>query len=164
MIDSILRQLGGVARTATLRARGVTGRRLQSAVRGGEVVKIRRGLYASPDAPAVVRHAAEHGGVPGCADAADLLDLWVLKIEQHCVWLGRAGESHPGCEECHVHWNDGALVFGRYPPIEVVLLQMTECADDETFFAAYESALRLMTISPGGIAWLWRRMPVGKRC
>lgn len=163
MVDSILRQLGGVARTATLRARGVTARRLRLAVRDGEIVKVRRGLYASPDASATVRHAAEHGGVPGCADAAVRLGLWVLTIHRHCVWMGRAGEAHPVCETCRLHWTDGAVLFGQHPPAEVVLLQLIECSDDETFFAAYESALRLMTISPGGVAWLWRRMPVSKR-
>ncbi|MFC7789044.1 type IV toxin-antitoxin system AbiEi family antitoxin domain-containing protein [Microbacterium sp. MAHUQ-60] len=163
MLDSILRQLGGVARTATLRAQGVTTRRLREAVGAGEIVKIRRGLYASPDAPSVVRHAAEHGGVPGCADAADRLGLWLLERGRSCVWLGRAGEAHPGCGNCHVHWTDGTAVFGRLPPVEVVLLQLLECFDDETFFAAYESALRLMKISPSGIAWLRQRMPVGKR-
>lgn len=163
MLQAILRQLGGVARTTALRAHGITARQLRSAVREGEVVKIRRGLYASLSASATVRHAAEHGGVPGCADAADLLDLWVLKIEQSCVWLARAGAAHRTCEDCHVHWTDGTVIFGRLPPVEVVLLQMSECCDDETFFAAYESALRLMTISPGGVVWLWQRMPVSKR-
>lgn len=163
MIATVLDELGGVARTAALHRAGVSARRLRAAVAAGEVVRIRRGLYASPDTPRVVRHAAEHGGVPGCADAAALIGLWMLRIEQQCVWLGRAGEAHRGCEDCHLHWTDGAVVFGQLPPAEIALLQLAECADDETFFAAYVSALRLMLISPIGIAWLWKRMPVAKR-
>ena len=169
MLASILLDLGGVARTSALRARGVTARRLREAVQSGEVIKVRRGLYVSPETPDAVRHAAEHGGVPACADAAALLGLWLLKRPGQCIWMGRAGEAHAIEDECHVHWTDavglagGALQFGHPPPVAAVLLQLAECGDDETFFAAYESALRQSLISPAGSAWLWHRMPVSRR-
>ncbi|WP_344819356.1 type IV toxin-antitoxin system AbiEi family antitoxin domain-containing protein [Microbacterium soli] len=158
-----IQRLGQVATTAALRAHGMTSREISAAVSAGELVRIRRGLYVSSDAPALVRHAAEHGGVPGCADAARQLGLWVLQTPCHCVWLGRAAKAHPGCTACRLHWTDGTVVFGHPPPVEIVLLQLAECGDEETFFAAYESALRLMLISPAAIAWLRRRMPTDSR-
>src|SRR5690606_11745721 len=35
--------------------------------------------------------------------------------------------------------------------------------DEDTFFAAFESALRRQLISPAGIAWLWTRLPRRRR-
>ncbi|MGW9627667.1 endonuclease domain-containing protein [Microbacterium sp. NPDC055521] len=62
-----------------------------------------------------------------------------------------------------MHWDDGAAITGELPPVHNVLLQLSQCESEETFFAAYESALRLSKISPAGIAWLWRHIAVSSR-
>lgn len=163
---------GPVARTAALRALGVRERELTRAVRAGEVLRLRQGVYALPDVPAAFRHATEHGGVPGCAEAARLHGLWVLDGAHDHVWMGDAGAPHGSCTarstsveppECRMHWDEGVALVGELPPVHNVLLQMSQCESEEAFFAAYESALRLAKISPSGIAWLWRRLPVAMR-
>lgn len=163
---------GPVARTSDLRALGVREGELTRAVRAGEMLRLRQGVYALPDVPASFRHAVEHGGVPACAEAARLHGLWVLDGAVDHVWMGAAGGPHASCTavappgetpSCRVHWDEGAAVTGELPPVHNVLLQLSQCESDETFFAAYESALRLSKISPAGIAWLWRHIAVSLR-
>lgn len=166
-----LLEIGRAARTSDLKARGVRERELTRAVREGEIVRIRQGVYALPDVPATFRHATEHGGVPACAEAARMHRLWVLKGADDHVWLGSAGVAHRPCgdqrkdpeKNCHLHWDDGIVSVGELPPVHNVLLQLAQCEGEETFFAAYESALRKSLISPSGIAWLWRHLPVSLR-
>ncbi|WP_309065382.1 type IV toxin-antitoxin system AbiEi family antitoxin domain-containing protein [Microbacterium sp.] len=162
-VAAALALLGGVARTGTLKERGITARQLASALADGKIVQVRRGVYAIPEAPDLVKHAAFHGGVPACTDAGAAMGLWILRSSGHCVWLGRAGQPGDGCQDCRIHWDRGTAVFGRLPPVQNVLLQIATCEDEETFFAAYESALRWSKISPGGIAWLWSRVPESLR-
>lgn len=163
---------GSVARTAALKALGVRERELTRAVRAGEIVRLRQGIYALPDLPTAFRHATEHGGVPACAEAARLHGLCMLVGAADHVWMGGAGARHDRCTvvvppgetlECPLHWDDGIAVIGELPPVHNVLLQLSRCESDETFFAAYESALRLSKISPAGIAWLWRHIAVSLR-
>lgn len=161
-----------MARTADLRALGVRERELTRAVRAGEVIRLRQGVYSLPDVPTTFRHATAHGGVPGCADAARMHGLWVLDGPGDHVWMGDAGAPHGPCTvltttgeppTCRMHWDEGVAVIGELPPVHNVLLQMSQCGSEEDFFAAYESALRLAKISPAGIAWLWRHLPVRMR-
>lgn len=162
--SAVLRSLGRMARTAELKQHGVTQAALTTAIRIGTVVRPRQGVYALPDSPEGMRHAASHGGTLGCCAAGKILGLWILETpEEHHVWLGRAGTPRSNCDECRIHWDDGTVIVGALPPAHNVLLQIAECAGEETFFAAYESALRHHLISPGGIAWLWSRLPRGMR-
>ncbi|MFT4259171.1 MAG: type IV toxin-antitoxin system AbiEi family antitoxin domain-containing protein [Microbacterium sp.] len=152
-----------MARTRELRSRGVSEAELTRAVRGGAVVRPRQGVYALAGDAGV--HAAAHGGVIGCCAAGAALGLWTLTIpEEPHVWMGHAGtpRSMP-CEHCVLHWDDGAAAVGELPPVANVLLQISQCADEDAFFAALESALRRSLLSPAAIAWLWSHLAVDKR-
>jgi len=162
--SAALRSLGRMARTAELTRLGVTEAELTRAVRAGSVVRPRQGVYALPDCPEEVLHAASHGGTVGCCAAAKMLGLWVLDVpEKHHIWLGGAGTPRSGCSECRVHWDEGTADVGRLPPVHNVLLQIAVCTDEDTFLAAFESALRHHKISSGGIAWLRSRLPRRRR-
>lgn len=161
---ALLRSLGGMARTAELSRHGVTTGELRRAVASGEVIRPRQGVYALPGTDAALLHAASHGGVPACTDAAALHGLWILaRSETPHVWMGTAGTPRGACAHCRLHWDDGTAVVGRLPPVENVLLQIAQCEGDEAFFVALESALRQLRLSPGGIAWLWKHLPVKMR-
>lgn len=153
-----------MARTSELRRRGVTDAELTRAVRAGEVIKPRQGVYALPDTPQELLHAAAHGGTIGCCAAAVLHGLWTLStpVETH-IWMGRGGTPRIAGDGCRIHWDDGHVQVGRLPPVANVLLQVACCADEETFFAALESALRQSLLGPGDLAWLWHRLPSGLR-
>lgn len=162
--EAALRALERPARTRELRRRGVSERELTRAVREGEIVRPRQGVYALPDTLPEVLHAAEHGGVIGCCAAGDALGLWVLSIpEQTHIWMGHAGTERTNCKDCRLHWDEGLVHVGILPPVANVLLQIAECAGEETFFAALESALRQSLLSPGDVAWLWKHVPVALR-
>lgn len=162
--DSALRSLGRMARTSELRRLGVSESELTRAVRSGEVARPRQGVYALPDTAERLMHAAAHGGTVGCCSAAELLGLWTLETpaETH-VWMGRAGTARLSCADCRIHWDDGTVSVGALPPVANVLLQISSCAGEETFFAALESALRQSLLAPGDIAWLWHRLPASMR-
>ncbi|MFS0854680.1 type IV toxin-antitoxin system AbiEi family antitoxin domain-containing protein [Microbacterium sp. 179-I 3D4 NHS] len=162
--DSALRTLGRMARTSELLDRGVTAAELTRAVRAGEVIRPRQGVYALPGTPEGLVHAASHGGTLGCAGAAVLHGLWVLEQPLgHHVWMGRAGNPRSGCTDCVIHWDAGYVTVGETPPVANVLLQMARCCGEEAFFAALESALRRTLLSPGGLRWLRRHLPVEMR-
>lgn len=162
--DAALRTLGRLARTGDLRKRGVTEHELTRAVRAGEILRARQGVYALPGTSPEVVHAAEHGGVIGCCAAGALYGLWMLKMPQEThVWMGRAGTPRSTCRECRLHWDTGRARVGFLPPVTNVLLQIAQCADDETFFAALESALRQSLLSARDIAWLSKHVPVALR-
>ncbi|MDP3949406.1 type IV toxin-antitoxin system AbiEi family antitoxin domain-containing protein, partial [Microbacterium sp.] len=130
--SAALRALGRMARTAELRRLGVTEAELTRAVRTGAVVRPRHGVYALPDCPDELLHAASHGGTVGCCAAAKMLGLWVLEVpEQTHIWLGDAGTPRSDCTGCRVHWDGGRVEVGILPPVHNVLLQIAVCADED---------------------------------
>ncbi|BDZ37500.1 endonuclease domain-containing protein [Microbacterium suwonense] len=164
---SALAELGPVVRTAALRRRGVTAREIARARAAGEIVQVRRGVYARPDAHPALVHAAQHGGTVGCVTAGRMRGLWLLdEVDALHVWCGHAGNRHD-CErtECEVrlHWDDGVTAFGALPPLRNILLQIAVCAGEETFFAALESGLRRSLVTLGDLRWLSTRLPGGMR-
>lgn len=157
---TILASLGRMARTAELKAQGVRERELTRAVRVGEVVRVRQGVYALPDVETDLLHAAMHGGSIGCAAAAARHGLWVLRIPPVAhIWMGRTGTPRGHRDGCRIHWTVGRVDVGTLPPVRVALLQLAICADEETFFAALESALRRSLLPPSDLSWLAERLP-----
>ena len=85
---------GGIARTAVLHRRGVSERELARAVGAGEIIRIRKGVFALAEVSPILRGAAERGGVPGCTDAGRLIGLWILTETPGHVWVGATGTVH----------------------------------------------------------------------
>lgn len=160
---SALAAVGPIARTRELRSRGVTTREISRASEAGEILRVRRGVYAIPGTDIEMLHAAEHGGVPSCTAAGRMLGLWILRDSAGLhLWHGHAGNprncSRRGCE-IRPHWDDGDSVLGRLPPLRNVLAQIAECAGEEVFFASLESALRQSLLRSQDLRWLARRLP-----
>lgn len=74
----VLRSVGSVARTQTLRDRGVSKRLIAGHVARGEILRLRMGLLALPDAPDDFRAALMNNGLLTCASAAKHYGLWSL--------------------------------------------------------------------------------------
>lgn len=166
--SAVLASIGPLARTADLRARGVTKHEIARATSTGEIVRVRQGLYGRGDASADGVHAALHGGAPACWRAARLLGLWTLPAGGTAaalhVWMGHAGERRacddPRCADRVVHhWDAGDVVLGDPPPVRNVLLQLALCAGEEAFFVALESALRHHRLRSDALIWLGERLP-----
>ena len=161
---SVLSVLGRMARTVELRRRGVSRAELSRAVRSGEVLRPRQGVYALPDSPESWIHAASHGGTIGCAQAAASHGLWVLRLPSaNHIWMGAAGTPRSTCDVCVLHWDEGRVRVGEAAPVPNALLQVATCCGEETFFAALESALRQSLLSPSGLIWLRRHLPTSMR-
>lgn len=161
---TMLASLGRMARTSELKRLGVSERELTRAARAGEVIRVRQGVYALPGGSPEQVHAAGHGGVLGCAHAAALHGLWILRVpdELH-IWLAENGTPRGRRDACRIHWDAGHVHVGMLPPVRNVLAQLAVCADEETFFAALESALRTSLVHARDLAWLRPRLPRSRR-
>ncbi|WP_417556193.1 type IV toxin-antitoxin system AbiEi family antitoxin domain-containing protein [Microbacterium sp.] len=160
---SALIAAGRIARTSALRARGVTAREIARALAAGEVVQVRRGVYATSDADAVTLHAARHGGAVACTEAGRMRGLWMLDdVDGPHIWHGHAGNPRTcGDPDCPAvpHWDEGTAEIGALPPLRNILLQIAVCAGEETFFAALESGLRQSMVTLADLRWLELRLP-----
>lgn len=146
-----------IVATRELRERGVTRSGITRALRAGQLVRVRRGVYAMLDACPLPVIAAAHGGALACVTAARHLGLWVLEDDARAhVWMGPAGHRRhdDGCG-CVEHWDDGPPrdAFG-VPSIPRILRQMLGCLGVEAFFVALESARRQRRITRDGLEWL----------
>ncbi len=74
-VTHAITHLGGVARLGELRSLGLSDDAVQRAV-GTEVIRVRHGIYATPDAPPLLVRAARVGGALAAASAAPLHHLW----------------------------------------------------------------------------------------
>jgi very-short-patch-repair endonuclease len=140
-----------------LRDAGRSRGHIERATRSGELVSLRRGVYAGADACAPVRTATTHGGVLACVTAARHVGLWVLDDDAGVhVWLGGHGHAYHeddcGCVE---HWDDGSSRGAfEQPGVPRILRQILTCRGIVDFFVALESALRKGLITKAGLAWL----------
>ncbi|CAD5140591.1 protein of unknown function [Microbacterium sp. Nx66] len=144
---------------AVLRSRH--GRRqIERRVRGGTLLRVRRGVYATDRACVEVVTAATHGGVLGCESAARHLGLWVLDEPALHVWMhhDRHQYPHEDCR-CVTHW-DAATSSSAFeqPGVPLVLRQIYGCRGPEAFFVAVESARRLGLIDEVGLRRLGDRL------
>lgn len=138
---------GGIARGSRLAPFGCTRKDLSVAVRRGELLRIRAGVFAAPSCAPDVRTAALHGGALTCSRALRSHGIWVLVEEEHPhVWLGQAGRrhDHTGCR-CVEHYRSGTMSLGR-APVEDALVHSFGCHGEEFFFAAFESAWAMRLI------------------
>lgn len=179
LATTVLATIGPIAHANELLSRGVTKREIARALTAGEIVRVRRGVYAEVGTSDDLIHAAEHGGAPSCTVAGRMLGIWILDEDEMSdvatqfapaphVWMGHAGARHecgrPHCRGTpRTHWDDGAARLGDLPPVHNVLLQIAVCKGEEVFFVALESALRKSLLSPGGLRWLGERVPEGLR-
>lgn len=139
----------------TLRASGLSRRRLADELAAGSLVRARRGVYVAEGACDDLRAAAMHGGVLACTSAARHLGLWVLGDERTHVWMRGGGHryAHPGCR-CVEHWDASDVPRLTQPDVSRVLRQILACDGVEAFFVALESALRQGMLTTAARRWL----------
>ena len=152
---------GGAVRYGDFVAAGVTRSAIDRSLRSGEIVRVRRGIYALATIDEARRSALAHGGIPACVTAGQLLGLWTPEAPGVHVWMAQEGHEYPhaGCA-CLTHWDGAApMAPDRLPSVPRALLQIARCQPAEVFFAALESALKQLTLSRRQRAWLRRQVP-----
>lgn len=164
-------RMGGVARTSVLLAARVPAHALTAAVRSGQLLRPRQGVYALPQTPAGVLESLSHCGVLACVSAARDYGIWTLDDgvdEAVHTWI--SPDHRPtriaidpdtgaiGCCETH---RDRAIDAPDIRRVGVLqcLRQILACRGAEPFFAALESAMRQRLITATGIARLRAELP-----
>ncbi|WP_415855766.1 type IV toxin-antitoxin system AbiEi family antitoxin domain-containing protein [Sinomonas sp. G460-2] len=77
-LGHVMRLFHGVCRLRDLLQRGVSEREVRAAVVRGELVRVRKGLYALPDADRAFVAAGRTRSLLTCASAASFYGLWTL--------------------------------------------------------------------------------------
>lgn len=159
-----IRRLGGLARGTHLQRLGFDRRTLSRLVAGGEIERVRPGVFGvAPISPAV-REATVHGGALTCASVLRARGIWTLPADDgpH-VWLGagRHGHPHDGCS-CTPHYYRGRPPLGKVG-ISTALVHLRLCAGDEAFFAALESARQKRLLNRTQLAKIRSALPANAR-
>lgn len=146
----VVRSIGGVARTGTLRDRGFGRAAVEAALAAGEIMRVRRGWVALPDADPQLIAVARDAVVLSCVTQARRLGLWVhaQRSDTHVAASPRNGGTKP--VEYRVHWS--SPLVPRHPDaledaIENVLANVAECEPYEQALATWESALNRGLVS-----------------
>lgn len=134
---------GGVVRTRKLIQAGYSRHRIDRALAGGGLIRVRKGWVSAPGADPYLVAAARAGVVVSCVTQARRLGLWVLHEDRPHV----AAPAHSGCatpRNATVHW--AKPVVPRHPdaltdPVENVLVLVALCQPFEPALAVWESAL-----------------------
>ena len=142
-VVEVVAALGGTATRAQLT--GVRRGELEAAVEHGAVLRLARGVYALPDAPAAVRAAAALRGVVSHTSAAQhwSLDLVAVPERPH-VTVARNRSGLDGGAAVHLHWADlraSDVQSGATSPLRTVV----DCSRTLPFtqaLAVADSALR----------------------
>lgn len=135
---------GGIARTSTLRAAGVTDQALRRARSKGHLVTPRQGWVALPDADPARVGAVERGVILSCVTVAEQRGLWMPeKLPLHVSAPPHAARIDVPSGVV-VHW--AAPVVPRDPDSVVdslvnALVLIARCQPWETALVLWESAL-----------------------
>jgi hypothetical protein len=159
----VLERCGGIAATAQLSAAGVTARALTRLVREGQVLRLRRGVYALPGALRSAVDAARAGGRLSCTSAARSYGLWGgmdgrlhVRVPAHATRLPASTAIR--------HWvdDDGGSECWRVS-FEECLRSTVGCADEETAVAVLDTALSSGGVTLAGLRRIFAAEPARSR-
>ena len=157
-----LHRLGGIATTQQLRHSGATTRQLTEAVHDGRLIRLRKGMYGSPETSAVALDAVRAGGRLCCVSAARSYGLWGgvdprmhIMVRPHATRLPDTHSVRHWAD--HVHHDEVWRVS-----VEDCLRSVVRCADDETAVAVLDTALSAGLVTLAGLGVIFRTEP--KRC
>ncbi|SDZ40445.1 type IV toxin-antitoxin system AbiEi family antitoxin domain-containing protein [Herbiconiux ginsengi] len=152
MHDSLLRSIPPISTTRQLSARNVSPARLREAVGSGTLRRVRRGVFATPDAPEALVRAARMGGRLTDVSALRLLGVWVPPDDRLHVELARSsghpkdpdsGEPFVARADTVAHWTNESRSGNPYGlvPIARALRQAATTWEPDYVVAAIDSAL-----------------------
>jgi hypothetical protein len=104
LVGDVLRDLGGVARRASL-LKQVDRKDLDRAVLAGDIARDARGLYSLPDADEGLRLASKYGGVLALTSAA-LRHGWAVKTvpDKPHIMVSRGRKLRGQASDVHIHF------------------------------------------------------------
>lgn len=141
----------------------VSRRRLDQLVEAGSVVRLRRGVYCSPELPGGVQHAVRAGGVLGCVSAAQSFGLWHPSDARVHVHFDRS-RSRRRASGPVAHW--WPTVAAREPTRTSLvdsLAHVVRCQPRATAIAVIDSALYAGLVSERELHAILARVPMCRR-
>lgn len=149
MLGRYTRSRGGILPRSAYIAAGVQQAALARAVRGGELVRVRRGWYAVPDAAPDAVRAVVAGGRLTCEAALRLHGVWCLRNEGTHVALDPGARHAAGIV---FHSARARAPRGADPAVDSVLEaleRLARCAPRVAFVVAADSALQQGLVTRG---------------
>ncbi|MCS0499307.1 endonuclease domain-containing protein [Protaetiibacter mangrovi] len=150
-LQQVIVELGGLAATFELHRRGFGRERLRTAVRAGEIRRIRQGWYILPETPAALADCARVGGRATCITAVEHAGLWVREhaAEIHVAVAANACQLRDPHDyrrrdpsDAVVHWTDSGTGGTRLrASLADAIRELAGCRGTEAAFVALESAL-----------------------
>ena len=151
-VIGVMREQGGVVARAALDAAGCTSADVDGAIRCGEVIRVRKGWFATPDAPRDVVRAVRVGGVATAGTVARLRGLWVADDPRLHVRVrystGRLFAPHDRRQPLDRMRDRVCVHYSRRGPFDravdaltVSLAEMFACTDVASAIASVDSAL-----------------------
>jgi very-short-patch-repair endonuclease len=148
-------------------------RRLASAIATGEIVRLRRGVYADPALPADIQSAVRIGGVASCITSAAAHGLWLpprgglhVAVPRGASRLrGPSGRPlHLGRSGAALHWWP---LHDDHTALSASLLDglshVVRCQSPRFAVAVIDSALHRGVIDDADVAELMSRVPAVRR-
>ncbi len=125
---------GGVAHVRSLREAGLGKDRIERAAESGSLIRVRRGVYASPTAPRDVIRAARVGGRLAGASAAAFHGLWVPPHDRLVVEVPRGATRlhHPDLPD---------RTLTRSDPVDVLWTRAARSAADRIGLGTLEDCV-----------------------
>jgi len=162
------------ATTHDLRAAGWTRRGIARAVDAGDLIRVRRGHYATARTPETVIRAIRVGGRLGCVSELRYRGVWVLddgalhvQVAGHTSDLRHpdAGTAPmPAGSEVRLHWHDEAEPgpAGHASAVDA-LADASRCLERRAWVASVDSALRRGELSRAAVHALRQRVNAAAR-
>jgi hypothetical protein len=166
-------ELGLVVSRAGLLAAGASGRDLTAAVRGGQLIRVRRDHYALPQTPSSIIRSVRIGGRIGCLSALAHAGVFAIDTSStHAHVDRRASRLRPPDNRRRplterragvvVHWSelidpDDGTEFSV--GMRDALAQVVRCQEPRYAIASIDSALHVGAIDEAALRELFARLP-----
>ena len=162
------------ATTNDLRTAGWTRRGIARAVDAGDLIRVRRGHYATLRTPEAVIRAVRVGGRLGCVSELRYRGVWVLddgalhvQVAEHTSDLRHpdAGTTpEPAGSAVRLHWHDEAEpgLPGHASALDA-LADASRCLERRAWMASVDSALRRGELSQAALHTLRQRVNAAAR-
>jgi very-short-patch-repair endonuclease len=175
-ISTSVRLLGGIAATHELLSAGHAPAAIFSAMRAGDVIRVRKGWYANADLASDILQAWRVGGQLACVSAARQYGLWVPELpgllhisvrpnaaqlrtpENHRVRL-----AHVSDEITRIHWTREASGDRVAVSVNAAIEQIFKCQPANVGFVVLESALHLRRVDACGVEGILERVSLSAR-
>jgi very-short-patch-repair endonuclease len=152
---------GGVYSRPELLAH-LSRRRLDRLVAGGEIIVLRRGLYAGASFPIPARQAIRAGGVLGCISAAESFGLWCPPDPRVHVHFDRTRSRARGGAVRH-WWPVRDHVEQTRTGLNDTLAHVVRCQPPRFAIAVLDSALHAGLVSVREVESVLERVPARHR-